>query len=52
LAPVAAGRIHSGFERAFVQCEVSKVEDWIEHKDEETIRRKNLMKKYGKEYVV
>jgi len=37
-APKAAGKIHSGFEKAFIQCEISKVEDWIEHKTEEAIR--------------
>jgi ribosome-binding ATPase len=49
-APEAAGKIHSKFEKAFICAEICKVADWVKHKDEDIIRRKNVYKRMGKDY--
>ena len=49
-APEAAGAIHSGFEKAFICAEISKVADWVELGSEEAIRAKNRWQRFGKEY--
>lgn len=51
-APQAAGVIHGDFEKAFICAEISKVDDWTQHGDEDAIRRKNKWKRFGKEYVM
>ena len=51
-APVAAGKIHSHFEKHFICAEISKVSDWSQYKTEEQVRSKGKMQKYGKDYIM
>ena len=51
-APQAAGAIHGGFEKAFICCEVTKVDDWVNIGDEDALRAKNKWQRYGKDYVM
>ena len=50
LAPEAAGKIHTKFEKAFICAEICKVDDWVTHKDEDKIRSKGIYKRMGKNY--
>ncbi len=52
LAPQAAGRIHSDFERGFIRAEVVHFDDLINVGSEHTAREKGLMRLEGKEYKV
>ena len=51
-APVAAGVIHTDFEKGFIRSEVYSLEDLIEHKSETAIRDAGKLRVEGKDYVV
>jgi len=51
-APVAAGKIHTDFQRGFICAEVYHCEDLFEHKAKATLKEKGLLRIEGKEYVV
>jgi len=51
-APVAAGVIHTDFERGFIRAEVISYEDYIACGSEAAAREKGLLRSEGKEYVV
>lgn len=52
LAPQAAGKIHSDFERGFIRAEVVKYEDLITLGDYNTCKEKGKVLSAGKDYVV
>lgn len=52
LAPQAAGRIHTDFEKGFIRAEVISYQDFIECSGELGAKEKGLMHLEGKEYVV
>ena len=52
LAPGAAGRIHTDFERGFIRAEVMRWQDLVELGTETAVKAKGLMRSEGKEYVV
>ena len=51
-APVAAGKIHTDFERGFIRAEVIKCSDMLELGSEAAVRSAGKMGVEGKEYVV
>ena len=51
-APQAAGAIHTGFQKAFIQAEISKVNDWVEFGDEEALRKAKKWQRFGRDYVM
>ncbi len=51
-APVAAGEIHTDFERGFIKAEVFQYEDIMQHGSEKALRDIGLISLEGKEYVV
>jgi ribosome-binding ATPase len=51
-APVAAGVIHTDFEKGFIRAEVYSLEDLVEHKSEAAIKDAGKLRVEGKEYVV
>jgi len=51
-APVAAGEIHSDFEKHFIRAEVIPFETYVESGGEAGAKSKGLMQVEGKEYVV
>lgn len=52
LAPQAAGKIHSDFERGFIRGEVMDWHDLVELGSEAAVKAKGLLRVEGKEYVV
>ena len=52
LAPQAAGKIHSDFERGFIRAEVVSYEDLIANGSMAAVREKGLLRSEGKEYEV
>jgi GTP-binding protein YchF len=52
LAPGAAGKIHTDFEKGFIRAEVMKQHDLIELGSEAAVKAKGLLRLEGKEYVV
>jgi len=52
LAPAAAGKIHSDFERGFIRAEVMRWSDLVELGSEVAVKAKGLLRLEGKEYVV
>ncbi len=52
LAPQAAGKIHTDFERGFIRAEVFNVLDLQELGSEKAIREKGKLRSEGKDYVV
>ena len=52
LAPQAAGKIHTDFERGFIRADVVKYEDLISLGDYNTCREKGKIISAGKDYVV
>ena len=52
LAPRAAGRIHSDFERGFIRAQVYSIPDLQEHKTEAALKAAGKLRVEGKEYVV
>lgn len=51
-APVAAGKIHSDFEKAFIRAEVCRWEDFVALGGESGCREKGLLRIEGKEYII
>ncbi|HIK58556.1 MAG TPA: redox-regulated ATPase YchF [Nitrospinaceae bacterium] len=51
-APVAAGVIHTDFEKGFIRAEVYNLEDLIEHKSEAAIKDAGKLRIEGKDYIV
>ena len=51
-APVAAGKIHSDFEKAFIKAEVYSIDDLVEHETEVAIKAAGKMRIEGKGYVM
>ena len=51
-APVAAGTIHTDFERGFIKAEVCRWEDLVKFGSEVALRDKGLLRIEGKDYVV
>jgi len=51
-APIAAGKIHSDFEKGFVRAEVYSVEDLVEHESEAAIRQAGKLRVEGRAYVM
>jgi len=52
LAPEAAGKIHTDFEKGFIRAEVINWEDLLETGSESAAKEKGLMRLEGKEYEV
>ena len=52
LAPQAAGKIHTDFERGFIRADVVKYEDLISLRDYNLCREKGKIISAGKDYVV
>ncbi|MDW7997161.1 MAG: redox-regulated ATPase YchF [Bacteroidota bacterium] len=52
LAPEAAGKIHSDFERGFVAVEVMSVEDLRQYGSEDAVRRAGRCRREGRSYKV
>jgi GTP-binding protein YchF len=51
-APVAAGKIHSDFEKGFVRSETYSVEDLVEYATEAAIKQAGKMRIEGRDYVM
>ncbi|CAD6197047.1 unnamed protein product [Caenorhabditis auriculariae] len=52
VAPKAAGRIHTDFEKGFIMAEVMKVSDLMELGDEAKVKAAGKYRQQGKTYVV
>jgi hypothetical protein len=52
LAPAAAGRIHTDFERGFIRAEVASFEDFLHHGGEAGVRAKGHLRSEGKDYAI
>jgi len=52
MAPQAAGKIHTDFERGFIRAEVMQWSDLVQLKTEAAVKAKGLFRVEGKEYVV
>jgi GTP-binding protein YchF len=51
-APVAAGGIHTDFERGFIRAETASYDDFVANDGWKGAREKGLVRSEGKEYVV
>jgi ribosome-binding ATPase len=51
-APLAAGAIHSDFERGFIRAEVVHYDDFILHKTMAKCRSEGVLRLEGREYIV
>ncbi len=51
-APVAAGVIHTDFEKGFIRAEVYSVDDLDQHKSESAIRAAGRLRTEGRDYVM
>ena len=51
-APLAAGVIHTDFEKGFIRAEVIKLSDYQQYKTEQACKEAGKMSVEGKEYVV
>lgn len=51
-APIAAGKIHSDFQKAFIRAEVFSVDDLVAHQSESAIKAAGKLRVEGKEYVM
>ena len=51
-APLAAGSIHTDFERGFIRAEVTSFDDYIEHLGEQGAKDAGKYRSEGKEYIV
>jgi hypothetical protein len=49
-APVAAGVIHSDFEKLFIRAEVYSVDDLVAHGSEAAIKSAGKMRTEGRDY--
>ena len=52
LAPQAAGKIHSDFEKGFIRAETISYNDFIEFKGESACREAGKLRQEGKDYKV
>ncbi len=52
LAPAAAGKIHSDFEREFIRAEVANTDEFIKHEGWSNLREVGKVKDKGKHYEV
>tara|TARA_B100000886_G_C20405176_1_gene484422 strand:+ start:519 stop:1622 length:1104 start_codon:yes stop_codon:yes gene_type:complete len=52
LAPEAAGRIHSDFQRGFIKADVFHYDDIVKYQSEKRLSELGLIRQEGKEYVV
>jgi len=52
VAPEAAGKIHTDFERGFIRAEVIKSDDLLEHGSEHAVKDRGLLRSEGKDYVI
>ena len=52
LAPGAAGKIHSDFERGFIRAEVMHWNDLVTLGSEAAVKAKGMLRVEGKEYTV
>ncbi|MAB81255.1 MAG: redox-regulated ATPase YchF [Planctomycetes bacterium] len=50
--PVAAGKIHSDFEKGYVRAEVYGVDDLVDHENEVAIRAAGKLRIEGRDYVL
>ncbi len=51
-APVAAGKIHTDFQKSFIRLEVYTVQDLVRHESEAAIRSAGRMRTEGRDYVM
>jgi ribosome-binding ATPase len=51
-APVAAGVIHTDFEKHFIRAEIYSVDDLKQYKSEAAIRAAGKLRAEGREYVM
>ncbi len=51
-APVAAGKIHSDFEKNFIRVEITPWKDYVDNGGEAACRAKGLTRVEGKDYIV
>ncbi len=51
-APVAAGQIHTDFEKGFIRAEVIAYEDFVKYGSEAAVKEAGKMSVEGKEYIV
>lgn len=51
-APVAAGVIHTDFEKGFIRAETVSYDDFVLHQGSKNARTKGALRSEGKEYVV
>ena len=51
-APVAAGKIHTDFEKAFIRCEAYSVDDLVAHETESAIKAAGKLRVEGRDYVM
>jgi GTP-binding protein YchF len=51
-APVAAGKIHSDFEKKFIKAELYSVDDLVEFESEAAIKAAGRMRLEGRDYVM
>ena len=52
LAPQAAGKIHSDFEKGFIRAEIISYADYVKHNGEQGAKEAGKMKIEGKSYSV
>ena len=52
LAPQAAGKIHTDFEKGFIRAEVIACDDYLEAGSELAVKEKGKLRVEGKEYIV
>ena len=52
MAPQAAGKIHTDFEKGFIRAEVIACDDYLEAGSELAVKEKGKLRVEGKEYIV
>ena len=52
LAPQAAGKIHTDFEKGFIRAETVSYEDYIENNGDAGSRVSGKLRQEGKDYIV
>ena len=51
-APIAAGKIHSDFQKGFIKAEVIKYSDFVNVGSEDEAKKLGYLKSEGKDYIV
>lgn len=51
-APIAAGKIHSDFEKGFIRAEIIEYKNYILFGSEEAAKNKGVIRSEGKEYII